>query len=736
VTQGYILIESSGILKEKSTIAGILAIPRESRNKKFYPPQELAKNHGKTIKIDLDHKHARTIGEAKIFWDEEMTQLTYVGTINDKEVEKELKKGIKFHTSIEASYDSSQECPWDHECEIPQGLNITRMALTLQPGMPETTARIVESTTAEVDKTFEPFADFKDFDDCVKKNQDKDDPEAFCGKIKAQTEKRKCLVCKESISTSKWIEHISSHPGSFLISNNSSFLENTRSRSQMTDDKTKPKVKELKITEPSCPEGTSFDVDSGKCIQDKSEEQEDCPEGQTWNADAGKCMPESEEKDCGCEKEKHATRIASVLKKAPTTKPSDITRDKIANEYITDIINKVLDTRDKNLPSGDYTNKNIDEEQNRMNPIIEKLNELGKKITDVSPKPKLESKITVETLGTKLQETYGGVAQWFGDSRTSKFGNYIWDINKTKWLESQGYKTAKETITATNVPALTFQRRIILDPGGISRTPVRQYTNFQEVAQGTNTVNFYSGNTGATGFAAITVGTAITDVAATVTRTQAVPAHTGMMISVGFPDIHDIPGDVVSYVNDVMALRAIEDEATEVLTTTWGTYAATNWVDGAGGPITTDDIATNVLTRDGVTNGRKLIGIDGWPTIPGSQVLYLHPTAFEELMTDTNLNNFYQFARPEITANMVLEQLYGVQLEISNQVPLNSNTTFDNYRNPMFTKGVSTGLASSQNLEMEADRRNELSQILITGRHRIRGARALETSHCRISTGD
>lgn len=33
-----------------------------------------------------------------------------------------------------------------------------------------------------------PFADYKDFDDCVSKNQDKDNPEAYCGSIKAKVE--------------------------------------------------------------------------------------------------------------------------------------------------------------------------------------------------------------------------------------------------------------------------------------------------------------------------------------------------------------------------------------------------------------------------------------------------------------------------------------------------------------------------------------------------------------------
>ena len=31
-----------------------------------------------------------------------------------------------------------------------------------------------------------PFADYKDFDDCVSKNQDKEDPEAYCAEIERQ----------------------------------------------------------------------------------------------------------------------------------------------------------------------------------------------------------------------------------------------------------------------------------------------------------------------------------------------------------------------------------------------------------------------------------------------------------------------------------------------------------------------------------------------------------------------
>ena len=43
-----------------------------------------------------------------------------------------------------------------------------------------------------------PFADYKDFDDCVSKNQDKDDPKAFCAAVKMKVEDNKGLTKNDS----------------------------------------------------------------------------------------------------------------------------------------------------------------------------------------------------------------------------------------------------------------------------------------------------------------------------------------------------------------------------------------------------------------------------------------------------------------------------------------------------------------------------------------------------------
>jgi hypothetical protein len=81
-------------------------------------------------------------------------------------------------------------------------------AIAYQPGVGSTSTR-----------KGAPFADYKDFAACVAANQDKDDPEAYCGKIKHQVEDKKssktaqetvCGACLEPITldpaTGEWLD--------------------------------------------------------------------------------------------------------------------------------------------------------------------------------------------------------------------------------------------------------------------------------------------------------------------------------------------------------------------------------------------------------------------------------------------------------------------------------------------------------------------------------------------------
>ena len=63
-----------------------------------------------------------------------------------------------------------------------------------------------------------PFADYKDFEDCVSKNSDKDDPEAYCGYIKHKVEDKKSMRLAASDDLLSRARSIAESAGSASIS--------------------------------------------------------------------------------------------------------------------------------------------------------------------------------------------------------------------------------------------------------------------------------------------------------------------------------------------------------------------------------------------------------------------------------------------------------------------------------------------------------------------------------------
>jgi hypothetical protein len=182
-------------------------------------------------------------------------------------------------------------------------------------------------------------------------------------------------------------------------------------------------------------------------------------------------------------------------------------------------------------------------------------------------------------------------------------------------------------------------------------------------------------------------------------------------------------------------MASIDDEATDLLATVYDAVSPTNWVRAdTGAPIGSDDLANLTFKREGLLAGKRLIAQRGYDVSPGNLVLFMHPKAFQELMLDTNLSNFYQYARPDITSIGALEQLYGVDIVIADQVKAQDNATNDTYRNVMAVKNVAFGMGAARNLSMEAQRRNEVQQIIISGTHRVKSVVIAEDASCRISS--
>ncbi|MDD3493064.1 MAG: hypothetical protein PHZ19_06195 [Candidatus Thermoplasmatota archaeon] len=125
--------------------------------------------------------------------------LYYQGNIDNAEeaVVRKLKRGDIPFVSIQAIVEPTESGNED-DVYIREPLELS---ICGTPGFPETTVNGVEvvaiesvfapaagTAGTETSTAKEPFAGYKDFDECVSKNQDKDDPEAYCAAIKRKVE--------------------------------------------------------------------------------------------------------------------------------------------------------------------------------------------------------------------------------------------------------------------------------------------------------------------------------------------------------------------------------------------------------------------------------------------------------------------------------------------------------------------------------------------------------------------
>lgn len=366
------------------------------------------------------------------------------------------------------------------------------------------------------------------------------------------------------------------------------------------------------------------------------------------------------------------------------------------------------------------------------------------KLSEVIGKPAPSSMVD-DSAKKASKESYDRVIEFFQrvkeNPKDAGFPAVSWNVDKQDYLERWGYrapsgaggaKTEAVTISAGDTGQV-FSKQVLVVPGGRMKTPVRQYCNFSEIPAGNDRAHFYT--IGAFDFGAITEGTEPTNVAQTVSKKTATPSIRGAVQRVGYSQIESTPFALVDAINEAMVMAAIDDEATDLLTTTYDAVSPSNWVRAdTGAGITSDDVANLTFKREGLLAAKRLIAQQGYDVSPGNLVLFIHPKAYQELLLDSNLNNFYQFARPEVTATGLLEQLYGVDIVIADQVKAQDNTTNDTYRNVLAVKGVAFGMASARDVAMEAQRRNEVQQVIVSGTHRVKSVVIDESASCRISS--
>ena len=367
-------------------------------------------------------------------------------------------------------------------------------------------------------------------------------------------------------------------------------------------------------------------------------------------------------------------------------------------------------------------------------------------------------------------------AHWF--ESVSKGENVmpssVWQINKEKIFENYGQRFTRHwdkdfierfdplkgeershaTEAVSGPPAADFMRtmseQVLVLPNGKIVTPVRQFCEVKILPPGVKEAFFY--DYGAVDFAAITEGSTISDSSVAVRSSGGATTPRGARVQINYSDIEESPIDLVAANNRAFALESVNDESKQVVNVAYNTDSGNagdgsnrkavgggtksgKWVNGnTGAAITADAGLTSsaTLSFTGLLAAKRIIREQGLDTT--NLVLYTSPKGIEDIIKDPNLDSYLAFSKPEAITEGVVERIAGCNIVTSSAVAnLASGGVAGGKRSVLFIPGVAFGLVSGRDLTMEAQRRNEIQAIHLTGTQKIAGFVKNVEATCRVS---
>ena len=169
---------------DKGIIVRGLALPfgKRSRNGATYNKERIIEiaDTLKNKPLLFNHDETKIIGHTTENITIKDDGLYYEADIDPQEeyFVRKIKRGDIRNVSIQGIVDKVGE---NNEVFLSEFLELSMVTI---PGFKDTNVttleKLLEEREKEKGKIAEPFAGYKDFQDCVKKNQDKDSPEGFC----------------------------------------------------------------------------------------------------------------------------------------------------------------------------------------------------------------------------------------------------------------------------------------------------------------------------------------------------------------------------------------------------------------------------------------------------------------------------------------------------------------------------------------------------------------------------
>lgn len=348
---------------------------------------------------------------------------------------------------------------------------------------------------------------------------------------------------------------------------------------------------------------------------------------------------------------------------------------------------------------------------------------------------------------------------------------YVWTINKERIFENYQKKgirsfDANDNELITQVKAgeadihsiagppsndnmRIMSEQVLVLPSGKVVTPIRQFCETKILPAGVKEAFFF--DFGAVSFSNIVEAdsdlTTATPASTPIIRSAGTATNPrGTRITIGYQQTEESPIDIIASANRAFALESINDESKQVMsafnddTAGSGTSSVRKaigagvktgrWVDGnSGSQLTTDASGLGVLKYQGLLNAKGVIQDEGLDD--SNLITYTSGKAIRDLTLDADLDSYIGFSRPAIITEATIERIAGTNLVRSSAIASSSQS--GGKRSVMFIPNVAFGLISGRDLTMEAQRRNELQAIHITGTQKIAGIVKNVEATCRIS---
>ena len=406
--------------------------------------------------------------------------------------------------------------------------------------------------------------------------------------------------------------------------------------------------------------------------------------------------------------------------------------------------------------------------EKRLDRLIRSAKEGAKPRASVVPKHSVKAgESGVRKISAQEAEIHGPV-KWMRDVAGEKnvTPSYVWHVNKQNIFDNSNSRFLKEFDSADNtkynpIPSKqrggealagpntadfmrTMSEQVLVLPDGKVVTPVRQFCETKVLAPGTREAFFY--DFGPVTFGNVDEGTVIGDSVTNIRSAGGAAIPRGTKLTIGYTQLEESPIDIVAAANRSYALESVNDESVEVLSRAYnddtaGSGSATTtkakgggvktnrWVDESGVQITSDGSGLTNLTFAGLVAAKGVIEDEGLD--PSNLVTYTTGKAIRDLIFDPDLDSFISFSRPAIITEATVERIAGTNV-VRSSAPAAASQSGGS-RSVTFVPNIAFGLVTGRDLTMEAQRRNEIQSIFLTGTQRIAAFVKNVEATCRIS---